>query len=110
MDRLYTSIPTANCFSREITVVGTLQTNRLGLPDELKNPKDRDEFQSTIHWEKEHGNHCLVCIHNQDKIQRKEKCFSFVNHATAVEVTKDYDKDNPAVIKVFNFTKGVMMS
>ena len=41
MDRLYTSIPTANwLLSREITVVGTLQSNRLGLPDELKNPKD----------------------------------------------------------------------
>ena len=40
MDRLYTSISTANwLLKNEITVAGMLVTNRIGLPDDLKNPK-----------------------------------------------------------------------
>ena len=73
MNRLYTSIPTANwLLSREITVVGTLQSNRLGLPDELKNPKDRDEFQSTIRWEKDKGNIALCAYNTKSKSKRNK--------------------------------------
>ena len=40
MDRLYTSISRANwLLKNEITVVGTLVTNRIGLPDDHKNAK-----------------------------------------------------------------------
>lgn len=61
MDRLYTSISTVRwLLSKDITTVGTLQSNRLGLPDELKNPKEREEFQ--IHWEKEKGDMALCNV------------------------------------------------
>ena len=52
MDRLYTSISVAYWLpERKITVVGTLMTNRIGIPEELKYINDREIFSSTIHWE-----------------------------------------------------------
>ena len=45
MDRLYGSIPVANALlERNITVISTLNQNRKGLPDEIKNIKERREF------------------------------------------------------------------
>ena len=49
-DRLYTSISLAKwLLDRHITTVGTLNTNRIGIPDELKSTKDREEFSVTCH-------------------------------------------------------------
>ena len=48
-DRLYTSISLTNwLLERGITTVGTLNTNRIGIPDEIKQTKDRKEFSATI--------------------------------------------------------------
>ena len=45
MDRLYTSISLANwLLGRKITCVGTLNHNRQGIPTELKNTSEREEF------------------------------------------------------------------
>ena len=107
MDRLYTSIPTANwLLSREITVVGTLQSNRLGLPDELKNPKDRDEFQSTIHWEKDKGNIALCAYTTKSKSKGNKNVLVLSTMRPLLGVTKDDGKCKPAVIKFYDFTKG----
>ena len=107
MDRLYTSIPTAKWFlSREITVVGTLQSNRLGLPDELKNPKDRDEFQSTIHWEKDKGNIALCAYTTKSKSKGNKNVLILSTMRPLLGVTKDDGKCKPVVIKFYDFTKG----
>lgn len=54
MDRLYTSISIAQwLLEKKMTLVGTLQTNRIGIPDKLKSTKDREDLSSTIYWEKE---------------------------------------------------------
>ena len=34
---------------RAITTVVTLNTNRIGIPDELRQTKDREEFSATCH-------------------------------------------------------------
>ena len=48
-DRLNTSIPLADwLFDRNIATVGTVNSNRLGIPDELKNPKEQEEFRVTL--------------------------------------------------------------
>ena len=49
-DRLYTSISLENwLLERGITTVGTLNTNRIRIPDEIKQTKDREEFSATCH-------------------------------------------------------------
>ena len=51
MDRLYTRISLANwLLDRKITYVGTLNHNRQGIPTELKNKFEREEFSVTCHY------------------------------------------------------------
>ena len=51
-DRLYTSIPFAKwLLSRNITCIGTLQSNRKGIPIEVKHIKEREEFSYKYFWE-----------------------------------------------------------
>ena len=73
IDRLYTSISTANwLLEQDVTTVGTLVTNRVGLPDEVKDTKSRNEFESTLHWEKEHGNLALCVYTTKSKSKGKK--------------------------------------
>ena len=107
MDRLYTSVSTAKwLLSRNITLVGTLQSNRIGLPDELKNPKERSEFESTIHWEKQHGNIALCTYTTKTKSKGMKNILVMSTMQPLLGLTKDDDKHKPAVIKFYDFTKG----
>ena len=48
-DTLNTSIPLADwLFDHNIATVGTVNSNCLGIPDELKNPKEQEEFRVTL--------------------------------------------------------------
>ena len=63
MEMLYTSISTSNwLLARNITSVGKLVSNHVGLPDEVKDAKkkNRDEFESSMHWEQEQV--ILLCV------------------------------------------------
>ena len=56
MDRLYTSVSIANwLLTKNITCVGTLQTRRVGIPEEIRSTKDREEYSSKVFLEKEKG-------------------------------------------------------
>ena len=51
-DRLYTSIPLAKwLLEKRITCIGTMQLNRKGIPDELKETKNRELLSSEIYWD-----------------------------------------------------------
>ena len=54
MDRLYTSLSIAMWLREQsITVIGTLVTNRVGIPDEVKAVCHGEDFSTTIHFEQE---------------------------------------------------------
>ena len=58
--RLYTSIALANwLLENNITTVGTLNTTRIGVPDELKKAEGRDDFSATCHFQAQNGYLCL---------------------------------------------------
>ena len=51
-DRLYKSIPLAKwLLEKRITCIGTMQLNRKGIPDELKETKNRELLSSEIYWD-----------------------------------------------------------
>ena len=51
-DRLYTSILLAKwLLEKRITCIGTMQLNRKGIPDELKETKNRELLSSEIYWD-----------------------------------------------------------
>ena len=53
MDRLYTSISLANWLYERDIIIGTLMTNRIGIPAEIKKTDNRPELCTTVHWEAE---------------------------------------------------------
>ena len=51
-DRLYTSIPSAKWLpEKRITCMGTMQLNRKGIPDELRETKNRELLSLEIYWD-----------------------------------------------------------
>ena len=51
MDRLYTSISLANWLYERDIIIGTLMTNRIGIPAEIKKTDNWPGLCTTIHWE-----------------------------------------------------------
>ena len=77
-DRLYISIPKAQwLLDRGITSAGTLQSNRKGIPTEIKEIKARETNSYEVYWEKDNG------ILNLHSYAVKAKCFIVVNSVTA---------------------------
>ena len=77
MDRLYTSIPMANwLLEKNITVVGTLMTNRRGIPDEIKVTNNREEFSQTIHFEEGKKDLALCSYHVKTKSKGKTQALA----------------------------------
>ena len=73
MDRLYTAISTSQwLLEKDITCVGTLQSNRIGLPNEVKVADNCEEFHSTLHWEKENGQIALCSYTTKSKSKGKK--------------------------------------
>ena len=51
MDRLYMSIPTTTwLLDLNVTVIGTLQHNRSGIPKEIKSVNNRDDLSAIVYW------------------------------------------------------------
>ena len=107
MNRLYLSISTTNwLLKNEITVVGTLVTNRIGLPDDLKDVKQRGEFESTMHWEKTEGDLSLCTYTTKSKSKGKNNVLVLLTMRPLMGITRNNGKHKPAIIKFYDFTKG----
>ena len=64
MDCLYMSIPIAKLLlGKNITCVGTFQSNKVGIADEIKSTKDRADFSSCVYWEKDQGDLSITSHH-----------------------------------------------
>ena len=75
MDRLYSSFPIADwLFERNITMVGTLQSNRIGIPPELKETKNRGNCSSEMYWKKDGSVNISSYVVDTAKKRRKMFC------------------------------------
>ena len=107
LDNLYTSIPmTQKMLEKGVTVLGTMRHNRKGLPKEISSTKDREHLSSKIWYEKEKGKLSLVSYVVNTKSKGKKNVVLLSSHAVIAGVTKDDDKEKPALIKVYDYTKG----
>ena len=80
--------------SRDITTVGTLNTNRVGIPKELKDVKGREEFSVTCHFEQEHKNLCLVTYSVKTKSTGMRNVVVLTTTRPIHGLTKDTRKAN----------------
>ena len=90
---MYTSIALANwLMENNITTVGTLNTTRTGVPDELKKAEGRDEFSATCHFEAHNGNLCLNSYTVKTKSKGKKNVLLLTTMRPLHKKTKCYKK------------------
>ena len=57
MDRLYTPKPTTRwLLDLNVSVIGTLQHNRSGIPKEIKSLNNRDDLSAIVYWAEDNLN------------------------------------------------------
>ncbi|XP_041464562.1 piggyBac transposable element-derived protein 1-like [Lytechinus variegatus] len=107
IDRLYTSLPlTQWLFDRGITVMGTIQNNRKGIPAEMKSTQGRDEHSYKVAWQKENKNITLHSYVVNTKSSGTKNVLLITTMKPILGVTKDDGKQKPAALKLYDYTKG----
>ena len=107
MGRLYTSISTANwLLEKNIIIVGTLMTNRRGIPEEIKIVTNREEFSQTIHFEEGKKDLALCLYHVKTKSKGKRNVLVLTTLHPMLGLTRDDRKKKPALHKFYDFSKG----
>ena len=105
MDRLYTSIPICRwLLEKDITMIGTFQTNQRGIPPEMKDIKTREPFSSETYWEK--GGEMALSSYVVKTSTGKKNILMLTTVRPLLGVTSDDDKCKPALYKLYDFTKG----
>ena len=106
-DRLYTSIEQANwLLSRKITTLGTMEAKRIGIPSELEDTKGCEVSSTTCHFEKKDKNLCLNTYTVKTKSTDMKNVFMLSTLRPLKGITKDDQKEKPALYKLYDLTKG----
>ena len=105
MDRYYTSIPLAEwLYDKNITCIGTLNSNRKALPKEIKETKGREE-NIWISGESDKGEVTLNSYVVKTKSSGMRNVLLLQTTNPAHYVTQD-DKKKPVSYKTYDYTKG----
>ena len=104
LDRYFTSVTLAQwCLEKKISIVGTMRTDRKGIPKEMKNVNDREE-KSTKYCHSEDNKLLLVSYVDKKKSGKKNVIVLSTMHKS-VAVTRDRRK-KPNMIVLYDHTKG----
>ena len=105
MDRLYSIFEKAErLHERKVTMVGTMQSNRVGIPASIKDTKDREDLSREIYWEEEGVRNISSYVVKSSKGKKNVLLLSTLD--PMLGVTKDDEKQKPALYKLHDFTKG----
>ena len=104
MDRLYSSLSVANwLLDKGITMVRTMQKNRVGIPASLNDFTNREISSTETYWEK---NGKLIFTSYVTKTSKgKKNVIVLSTIEPLLGTTIDDDKCKPAIIKFYDFTK-----
>ena len=85
--------------SKRIACIGTMQLNRKGIPDGLKENKNRELLSSEICWDENSPLSILPCV------VKTSKGKNTVISSSILGITKDDGKKKLGIYKVYDFTK-----
>ncbi|KAF0287262.1 PiggyBac transposable element-derived protein 2 [Amphibalanus amphitrite] len=106
MDRLYTSIPlTEWMLERDITVVGTMNITRRGIPPEIKSLDGREDKSYVMMWEAQDKRLSLHSYAVTTKSSGRRNVLLLTSMNPIMGVTDDANR-KPAIYKVYDLTKG----
>jgi len=106
MDRLYTSLELFQwLLDKKITAIGTIMSNRKGLPSEMTSLTERTNLSYKVAFETSQKKCSLHSYAVNTRSKGKKNVLLLSSMPTILGVTKD-DKKKPAIIKLYDFTKG----
>ena len=107
MDRRYTSVAIARwLLEKDITMIGTLQSNRREIPPEIKDISTREILSTETYWEQD-GDLSLSSYVVRAS-SGKKNILMLTTMRPLPGVTSDDGKKKPALYKLYDFTKGGM--
>ena len=83
-----------------------MMTSRIGLPGELKVAGAGEEFESILYWEKDDGDLYLCTYTTKSKSKGKKNILVLSAMRPLLGITRNDGKFKPAIIKLYDFTKG----
>ena len=105
MDRLYTSFLIANwLLQRKITMVGTLQANRVGIPPEIKKVDNREVLSSEVYWQEDGPTYLTSYVVKTSKGKKNVLMLSTVR--PILGITKVDDKQKASYYQIVRLYKG----
>ena len=87
-----------------MTMVGTLQQNRKGIPPEIKVLTRREILSSEIYWEE--NSELVLCTYVVSTSSGKKNVLLLTTTQPLLGNTMDDGKNKPAIYKLYDFTKG----
>ena len=96
-------------FAKHATL-GTVEQNRVGIPAELKDAKEREVHSTTCHYEQTDKQLCLNTYAVKTKSSGKKNVFMLTTLRPLPGITKDDEKEKPSIYKLYDFTKGGTVS
>ena len=104
LGRYFTSVTLAQwCLEKKISIVGTVRTDRKGIPKEMKELRDREE-KSTKNCHSE-DNKLLFVLYIDKKKTGKKNIIVLPTMHKSIGVTRDRRK-KPKMIVLYDHTKG----
>ena len=98
----YCSIEVANwLLERNMTTVGTVLKNRVGIPPQVFDTKNCKLFSKTFHFEKEKKDLYLTSYTVQSKSKGKKNIVILATPSPLYCSTKDDQKSNPQIFKFY---------
>lgn len=108
MDRLYTNIPLFDwLLSKKITAVGTIMQNKRGIPSQFKSVSERENNSYKVLWEATKSKMSLHSYVVNTKSKGVKNVMLLSTLPPLLGTTIDDGKGKPALIKLYDFTKGV---
>ena len=87
-----------------------MRSNRVGLPKEVKDIKDREVYSTEVWWEKEEEYMSLTSYVTKTKQKGNKNILVLSTFPLILGTEKDTGRKTPAVIVLYNFTKGMFCS
>uniref|UniRef100_A0A6A7G5I7 PiggyBac transposable element-derived protein 3-like n=2 Tax=Hirondellea gigas TaxID=1518452 RepID=A0A6A7G5I7_9CRUS len=107
MNRLYTSFDLFEwLLSKHITAIGTLMSNKKGIPPQITSVQGREANSYNILWELPK---CKLSLHSyvmKSKSKGMKNVLTLSTVPALLGVTRDDGKQKPALFKLYDFTKG----
>ena len=107
MDNLYTSMSLfEKLLDRKVTAVGTMRSNRRGIPNEVKSTFQREDKTTLVFWESKKNIFSLTSYVVKTKSKGLKNILVLSTMPIILGNTIDDEKKKPAIIKFYDFTKG----